>query len=311
MYLSPTSLKMFYSDRQAFYCQYMSDLRPARPPQTQPMSVGSAFDAYVKSYLVGKLIGPDPNFDREFILKAQVESHNLEWAREAGQVVFDAYVKQGAMADILGDLQDCIGKPKFELTVQGIVSGQVGAVPFLGKPDIYFIAKQGARVITDWKVNGYCGRGNTSPKPGYVRIRTDDSENGRKHPKAMAMAHNGVIVSANYPLDGVEPDWAAQTTIYAWLLGEDIGSQFIAAIDQIACGYDDFGIRKFRIAQHRSIVNSKFQFELFEKAHIAWDAIQREHPFMELSKKENDDKCKLMDMIISTPVDPMFSEMMR
>lgn len=314
MYLSPTALKLFYDNRDDYYLQYLSDTKTSRMPQTEPMAVGSAFDAYVKSYLVEKLIGKQPEFEFNTIFEAQVESQNRDFALEAGKIVFDAYQKQGALADILLDLEGCIGKPRFETAIQGYVSAvsvAIGDVPLLGKPDIFFITKKGARVIFDWKVNGYCSNYNVSPKPGYVRIRTNDKTNGDRHNKATVLEHNGIKIAVTHPLCEVEKDWAAQLSIYAWLLGEEVGAKFITAIDQIACAKDEFGQRKFRIAQHRAIVSEKFQYNLFEKAHKAWYAIQSGHPFDFLTKEQNDLHCKQLDEMANHPPSQDFMELVR
>jgi len=315
-YISPTSLKIWHENRDTFYIQYLAENRTVRPPQTEPMAVGSAFDAYVKSFIVQKLQGSvDPAFEFDTIFTQQVEPHNRDAARAAGKEVFDFYKECGALADILLDLEGCVGKPRFETAIEGYVSAvsvALGDVPLLGKPDIFFITKTGARVIFDWKVNGYYSNYNVSPKPGYVRLRSrDPKQNGKQHPKAMVMAHNGVKISVTHPLCTVEPDWAAQLAIYAWLLGEDVGAKFIVAIDQIAVGKDSFGGREFRVAQHRAIVTDKFQYDLFNKAHKAWYAIQSGHIFDELPRAESDARCLLLEQMAATPPDPAFDEILR
>lgn len=299
-YLSPTSLKKFYDNRDEFYMEYLCESRMPRLPQTLPMSVGSSFDAYVKSYLVEKLIGKDPAFEFTTIFEAQVEPHNRDAAIVDGKEVFDAYKLQGALADILLDLEGCVGKPKFETTIEGYVtsvSEAIGDVPFLGKPDIFFITKKGARVIFDWKVNGFYSNYNVSPKPGYVRLRSIGKTNGQSHSKAMVMDHNGVKISVTHPLNVVEKDWAAQLAIYAWLLGEDVGSRFITAIDQIAVS-KYAGVRQFNIAQHRSIVDPQYQRDLFTKAHKAWYAIQSGYIYFDtLDREQSDGRCALLDQM--------------
>lgn len=313
-YLSPTSLAMFYDHRNDFYIQYISDYKRPRPPQTGPMSVGSAFDAYVKSHLVERLIGKDPRFALEKILCDQVEPHNRDAARIAGKEVFDAYVSQGAMADILVDLEGCIGKPKFETTIEGFVTAKSvmkGEVPFLGKPDIHFLAPLGARVVHDWKVNGYYSSSDVSPSQGYVRIRTNDPRtNGNRYKNVPVTPHQGIKVSVEYPLDKVDRKWASQIAIYAWLLGEEIGGKFVAAIDQIACGRKPHG-RTFRIAQHRSIITEAFQKELYVKALTAWNAIVSGHIFFEMTRKESDAQCMMLDDMASMPPDAAFDELCR
>lgn len=305
-YISPTSLKKFYDDRDAFYVDYLSDRNPARAPQTVPMAVGSAFDAYVKSFLVERLVGKDPEFEFNTIFEAQVEPQNRDAALVDGKTVFDAYTKQGALADLLIDLQGCVGRPRFETKIEGFVSSvtqAIGDIPLLGKPDIFFITKKGAQVIFDWKVNGFYSNTGHSPKPGYVRIRTTDKNNGNSHRDAHIMAHNGMMISITHPLCSVEKDWAAQLAIYAWLLGESIGSQFIVAIDQIAC---DKNKGTFRVAQHRSCVTPEFQRALFEKAHKMWYTLQAGHIYDHLSKQASDERCQLMEAIGNSEPDPDF-----
>ncbi len=310
-YLSPTSLDIFYSDREKFYIQYLCETRTPREPQTAPMAVGSAFDAYVKSYLVERLIGKRPEFELDTILTSQVEPHNRDEARRAGKTVFDAYQKQGALSDILLDLEGCIGLPRFETSIEGpigAVSLAIGAVPFLGKPDIFFIHKKGARIIFDWKVNGYYSINGMAPKAGYVRMRSPiEKENGISHPKAMVMDHQGIKISITHPMDVVDPKWAAQLSIYAWLLGEDIGGKFVVAIDQIACNPK----REFRIAQHRSVVSEAFQQKVFTKAHEAWYAIQNGHIFTDMTKEESDARCKTLDIMMQSPPDRDFMDLLR
>lgn len=314
-YLSPTSLKLFYSDRNAYYTQYLCDTRTPKLPQTEPMAVGSSFDAYVKSFLVERLIGKLPEFEFRTIFEAQVEPQNRDAALRDGKIVFDAYTKQGALADILLDLEGCVGKPRFETAIEGYVagvSGTLGDVPMLGKPDIFFITKQGVRVIFDWKVNGFYSNYNTSPKPGYVRMRSNNPKtNGQMHSKAMLLNEKDVRICITHPLDTVDSEWAAQLAIYAWLLGEPVGSRFVVAIDQIACGKDAIGQRMFNIAQHRSVVNEKFQHELFEKAHKAWYLIQSGHIFDEMTREDSDKQCQLLDLMAQTPPDPDFEAVLR
>ncbi|MCV5968541.1 hypothetical protein, partial [Lactococcus petauri] len=89
----------------------------------------------------------------------------------------DAYKLQGALSDIMIDLEGAVGKPRFETSIEGYVTAiaiNPNGIPLLGKPDIFFLTKKGATVIFDWKVNGYCSNYNKSPSAGYIRIRTND-----------------------------------------------------------------------------------------------------------------------------------------
>jgi hypothetical protein len=309
-YLSPTSLALFYKDREKFYQQYLSEVKLPREPQTPPMSVGSAFDAYVKSFLVEKLIGKDPRFEFNTIFEAQVEKHNRDEARAAGKEVWEWYQKYGALTDLLLDLEGCIGTPRFETKIEGYVecvAVGVGGIPLLGKPDIYFIGKEGARVIFDWKVNGYYSQSayTTSPKAGFIRCLPDRSS----HKKAIVSAVDGFKVNIALYMEHVDPEWAAQTAVYGWLLGQDVGSRFISAIDQIVVDPRN-GPRTFRIAQHRAMVSADFQKQVFDKAFKAWQAIQSGHIFSELTFEQSQARCALLDQVAqgraSMPPDPDF-----
>ena len=87
-YLSPTSISLFYTDLREYYLQYLCDNRPERMPQTAPMAAGSAFDAYVKSYIYENLIGKDPKFELSTLFEAQVESQHRDQMRILGEYFF-------------------------------------------------------------------------------------------------------------------------------------------------------------------------------------------------------------------------------
>lgn len=305
-YLSPTSLALWEKDREQFYLEYLCELRKKRMPQTAPMAVGSAFDAYVKSYLHEKLIGKDPKFEFQSLFEAQVEPHNRTQSLEDGKTVWEHYQRHGALVDILKDLEGCLGKPKFETSIEGYVDAvtiKVGAVPFLGKPDIYFLTKDGVRIIFDWKVNGFYSNYNISPKPGYVRCLPKRDP----HKDAFVMSHQGYNINVKSPLDDIDESWAAQLSIYAWLLGNEVGSKYVVAIDQVCCTkkYDQ---RDIRIAQHRALVNEKFQYDLFSRAHSAWYSIQGEHIFDNMSKEDSMARCKTLDERMKMEYNPQTHE---
>ena len=139
-YLSPTSINLYYKDPEEFYIRYLSEFKPPRPPQTQPMAIGSAFDAFVKSYLHEKLFGKgkDPRFEPRTLFEVQVEPQHHSWAWRHGEKAFEFYRQSGALADLLIELQQAVGEPRFEIEIRGIVSARsesvTGSVMLLGKP---------------------------------------------------------------------------------------------------------------------------------------------------------------------------------
>ena len=95
-YLSHSSFSLYEKDKDAFYVKYMAEQRPPSFKQTQPMSVGSAFDAYVKFWLAKRTCG---GFNFVELFESQVESHNRDWARAAGADCFAAYQRVPRIKD--------------------------------------------------------------------------------------------------------------------------------------------------------------------------------------------------------------------
>lgn len=304
-YLSPTSIHTFYEDTEEFYRRYISEIRTPRFPQTQPMSIGSAFDARVKSYLHKQLFGnsgDDGRFELRAIFEDQVEEHNRSWAWEHSQYVFDQYKSAGCLADLMLELNQAVGKPRFEFSIQDTIETDIGGIPLLGKPDIFFINSQGARVVYDWKVNGYCANRTTSPMKGYVKLRSSGNRLIKQHPKCFAITFKGIMINAAMFLEEGNRNWADQLTIYSWLLGEPIGSeQVIFGIDQIVGPAD-----QLRFASHRLRIKPEYHYHLLDLVKIVWDSITKNHIFRDLSIDESQKRCELLDMI--TLDDNMSSE---
>lgn len=271
-YLSPSSMSKWAADPNGYYLRYFSESPPPGEPQTKPMSVGSAFDAYVKSFLYSELkLGSDPTFQRDAIFEEQVEPHNRDFARKAGEHCFKMYSQVGALDALLLDLGRSKGPPRFEMDLRGKASfghnGVVRSVPFRVKPDLCYVNEHGATVIFDWKVNGYCGNPGVSPMKGFVRARRD-GKFPWTHDDATLQTHKGMLVNVANSLEHYSEEWARQLSIGGWLFGQDVGSQFVCCIHQLACR-----LPTVTVAEHVCFVSATFQESLFASAAVMWDAI--------------------------------------
>lgn len=281
------------------------------------MSIGSAFDAFVKHELHRGLFGPnhpDSNkFDKQALFEAQVEIHNRDWAFKAGEYVFARYKECGALADLMLELNKSVIDPRFEMSIEGVVDGyregvtaRRGGVPLLGKPDLYFVNEEGAHVIHDWKVNGFCSKSQVSPMPGYLKCRDAFSYNdnkpsrgGEMHKDCMPVRHHGMEINGAAGLEYYNEDWAAQLSIYGWVLGESVGAELVCSVDQIVCkprGATS-GYPFLRVATHRAKVTEHFQFTILNDAQNLWGIINDEplYFFRELTLKASQDKCAMLD----------------
>lgn len=277
------------------------------------MSIGSSFDAYVKSHIYGLLFGKGKlvgsPYEFATIFEKQVEQVNRTWAREHGKVVFDRYVATGALADLMLMLNKAIGEPRFEFDLQGEVREMdvtVEGVVFMGKPDIYWTNHEGVGVIFDWKVNGYCSAQPVSPHPGYVCLKPGFS----MHSTCTRREHKGVMINVATTLDKINKDWAAQLSIYSWLCGEIVGSNFITAVDQVCCNTKGNTLQypELRFAQHRLLVNHEFQRNVFALAKDLWNCISTGYYYPELSREESDGRCQMLDARAKESWEPQTEE---
>jgi hypothetical protein len=299
-YLSPSSLALWEKSREAFFLQHLVDIRPPKTPQTNAMSVGASFDAYVKSALHEACfgVGANPQFQFDAIFQEQVEEHIRDWALEAGKYAFECYKKTGAYDELLADLLESKESPKFEFKVVGEVNG----VPVLGKPDCRYVHKNGAHVILDWKVNGFCSKYGASPYKGFRLVRdswdTDEKKpsrnNSQSHGMYIPKDHQGIEIGTHY-LEETCQDWADQLSIYGWMLGEKVGDEsVVVCIDQLACKPRQGGWPWIRIANHRCRISKPWQTSLALRLQNCWKAIESQHIFDDLTKEENDAHCELL-----------------
>ncbi len=308
-YLSPSSLAMWEKNPEEFYLQRLAEMKVEHLPQTTYMSVGSAFDAFVKSAMHEVIFGAgsDPRFAFDAIFTDQVEEQNRDWALEHGKYVFESYKTSGAYTDLLLLLQQSKQAPQFEFTIEGTIEN----VPLLGKPDLRFIHPLGAHIILDFKVNGYCSRSATSPCKNYRLIRDGWAEIIAKpsrganspHKDYKPMDWKGVEIHNGW-LEDANSDWADQLAIYSWMLGESVGDEnVIVCIDQIVAKPNE-PRPLLRVANHRARISAIHQQTLLTRIQACWDAITTGHIFIGLTREENDQRCAVLEQqAIRTNID--------
>jgi hypothetical protein len=274
-YLSPSSLKAFFDDPRNFYLERLATTRIARMPQTEPMAVGSSFDAYVKAYLHKKCFGhsgADGSFDLSALLAGQIETTDAAMrarVEAAGSYLFDVYVSSGALASLMTEIS-CGYAISFEKTI----SGRVRSVPMLGKPDMKMqigpqrsMLSAGSCVyILDWKVNGFMAKKAPSPKKHYLRCGAEKRYKG----VSTATLH-GIEYVTGVCLSEIDESWAAQTCTYAWLLGAPVGGEILCGIDQLVGG-----VGAVRVASFRALVSPAYQERLMARYEAAWGLLSDE-----------------------------------
>lgn len=312
---------MFEKNREEFFLKYLAETRAPRLPQERPASIGSSFDAYVKSSLHEALFGAnyDPKYKFQALFEAQVEPQNRDWALEEGRYVFECYKASNMYDDILDLLHKSIEAPRFEFDIKGEVVG----VPFLCKPDCRFVLEGPNHIVHDWKVNGYCGKSAKSPEKGYRLCR--DGYASYKPSKSHNTAHkqfvpqdvSGLIIDTGY-MEDCSTEWADQLSIYGWSLGENVGDQkVVLSVDQIVAKPLVVGRPLLRVASYRARVRESYQEHLAKRVSDCWEVINSGHIFRDLSKEDSQAR---QDMLESqsiglqsdgTPLDNFFNECVR
>jgi hypothetical protein len=299
-YLSHSSLSLWGKNKEEFYLCHLAETRAPKMPQENFMSIGASFDAYAKSALHERLFGKgsDPVFEFQTIFEAQVEPHNRDFALQAGQYVFDAYKLTGAFDELLAMLQKSKETPRFEFEV----TGEIGGVPFLGKPDCRFVHECGVHVILDWKVKGFCSKYSASPsklfrlcRDGYEAPYKPSKTHMKCHPDYVPYDHHGLEICQTY-LEAGNTEYADQLCKYGWLLGEQIGDEEVVAfIDEIVSKSMPEGYPLLRVAQHRARISSAHQTTVLTQAQECWTAITTGWIFRDLPREESDALCNHLE----------------
>jgi len=288
------------------------------------MAVGSAFDAYIKSYLFLSLFGPSAegadHYSFDALFTSMVDPQNRDWALPNGKYVFEQYKAAGVLQDLLSALE-VSRSPRFEFSVYGVASGYregiqdtIINIPLSGKPDLSFIItdkdQNDINVILDFKVNGFLSKHNISPTKGYTALKSLNTDFG-SHKSSLFSRVGPLTINLSIPLNDSNPQWATQMSIYAWLTGSSPGSRsFIAGVDQIVCSDSNGGQRlpSIKVATHRSFIDEKFQVSLFNSLHSLWELLSQKplHFFRDLSLEDSLARQEMLDQQASTEKDQWF-----
>jgi len=147
-------------------------------------------------------------------------------------------------------------------------------------------------VIHDWKVNGYCS--SASPKKGYMQLYDAGKRMGF-HKNSVPKMVDGLYVNNGEYLEDIDRSWARQTTIYSWILGAEVGEDFIVSIHQLV-----FRNGKMRVGVYKNNVGEKFQKDLWNQILEIWDRIQEGKIF----DSDNEARIRVLE-------DTAFSSLMR
>ena len=294
-YLSPSALALWDTNKQEFFLRYLAFDKPPRPPQTQPMSVGSAFDAVVKDQLATDLGIKTPALEFDSLFEENVESQNRSFAFEAGYICFKAYKYSGAYHDLVKLLMKAdkvvLDERKAPTPIRGL-AGEVFTAS--GVPDIEFVMR-GQYCVYDLKARGYCGQGNTSPTAGYILCRdgwsgVQNRSNGEAHKKC-AFEFHPIFgeVDGNETLEEANRDWGVQLATYGWMAGAPVGSELFVGIDELCCGPG--GIR---VAQHRTTISPAFQHTAYDRYVSLWSILHSDWIFRDMTEAESKERCTIM-----------------
>lgn len=282
--ISPTSLATFYKDPKRFVDTYV--LGGQRMAQTKPMAIGSAFDVYIKLFLLDET---EEWFQKEF--NRSVEKPHREWALVEGKKVFEMYQKSGALNNLMTEIAGAEVQCEFK-TKHDVIYEDGYSVPLRGIPDLMFL-KGDLGLIVDWKVTGFMTK--ASPAHGYASCYKDGFNLGA-HRSMSPMRYKGVLLGLGA---NIREDWMTQITMYTWAALPQ-GCEPIVGIDQLAFKnlsgkYQKGGERELRVAVFRTEINEEFQTDLKARLRKAWEMISCGHYFSDKTKEENDERMAFLE----------------
>lgn len=278
-YLSPSAVLTYLRDVNEFYVRYILGCKN-RAPQTPAMAVGSCFDAILKARVGEAILGRSYGDVFDALFTSSVDETIRDMVLPYGLHCWTEYKESGAFADLLLELSLAAAEPRMEFEIRESVGVRPNAneailpVPLLGRPDLYFVMPSGHQVIYDFKVNGYFG--SASPKPGYLVCRSKKRESWTR------AAYRDCFVGE--PVPGIKcnlkmlpqfgtshQDWVIQLCMYAWILGEPIGTETVFGIEQLTGSgpYGDMRISSFRFQVERSV-----QIQLRDLIWEIWKRVQ-------------------------------------
>jgi len=248
------------------------------------MAVGSSFDAFVKSYIHNFYNPKETIFEELF--KKQVSEDNRPEAIKIGKICFDVYKQSGCL---MGLIRKFNGMPKMEFKT----TINIDNVPILGIPDLYFTYLFGhsvggdtseeldeqVDVVVDWKVNGLLS--SASAAQGYV------SCDMRPHKKTILSSIGDIYYDASATLQQSKPDWCTQLYTYSLACGNP---NALVCIDQIFKRANE----SISVAQHRLFLTDEFKENVRRRYRYAWDVVNSDHFFRDMSFKDSEAKCKLL-----------------
>lgn len=248
--LSYSAYRTYKRSERQFYQRYVAANRPPRPPQQDYMSVGSAFDVYVKSNLYQCLYG-QPWPEAQSMFAEAVDEPHRDFATRAGQHCLAAYKESGAFDRLLELLRQAD-----HIAFEGKRSAVVDGVPLRGIPDLVFSLGD-LLCVLDWKVRGYCSRWPQSPTPGYMLC--ENAQHAHFEP------YTDTPLRVNrHTLDLFNEDYAGQLSIGAWLCGVPVSGVFVGMIEELCCKPGALQ-PQIRVATHRAGVAAAWQARLIQE----------------------------------------------
>jgi hypothetical protein len=214
----------------------------------------------------------------------------------------DFYKRSGALGELMIILE-ASNNIRFEFEICGMVQcdgelkgtdnvilkGTDTGVILKGKPDAHFVTREGIGIILDWKVNGYMGIGR--PVAGYMERRDGWGTRRGPHRDVCPVKLGGVWYNADQVLD---EGWARQLAVYAWLLGEQVGGEFIVAVEQLVCRKGSGGVE---VCSHRCRIGVDWQKEYFNRVKQIWEIVRSDWVFRDMSREESLARCKILDEV--------------
>jgi hypothetical protein len=230
-------------------CQYKVYLKK-QSGEIQPtyksslaMSIGSAFDAFIKEYIAKKRGIKSPLLDLNLMLTKNIPESLRPEAIKQGRELAKIYIDLGLAAPYLEKIYDI--KLEQELYIQ------INHIPILGQLDM--IANG---VPFDWKTRGF-ENNSAYPHKGWQRHIKYNTNNG---------TFDILEQDAPISMENKNPAWATQLMFYNWLAGNEAKSSYY--VHEI-CKCKD----SIHFVLHTGTISLPFALTLIQDLTLMWEQL--------------------------------------
>lgn len=207
------------------------------------MTIGIAFDAFIKDYIAKKRGIRSPLLDLNYMLTKSIPEELREESIKQGREIAKIYIELGLAKPYLENIYDIL--------LEQELYAQINHVPILGQLDMIVNG-----IPFDWKTRGF-ENNRAYPHKGWHRHVKYNTRDG---------SHVLIGEDPHISMEDKNTPWAIQMMFYNWLVGNEVKRTYY--IHEI-CKCDDY----IHFVLHKGEISCAFELYLIKDLKLMWEHI--------------------------------------